>query len=53
MDGVTPRQMMRAVILHELGHQNQGGHCGVKTDTNPDAECCADGFALSHMSIGN
>ncbi|MEA1674480.1 hypothetical protein [Nitrospirillum sp. BR 11163] len=52
LQNLTREQMMRFVILHELGHQNQGGHCGVKTDDNPGAECCADDFALSHMKIG-
>ncbi|MDZ5647792.1 hypothetical protein [Nitrospirillum sp. BR 11828] len=38
----TPEQTMRFAILHEWGHQQQGGQC--KED-----ECCADSYALKYM----
>ncbi|TWB44290.1 hypothetical protein [Nitrospirillum pindoramense] len=38
----TPQQTMRFAILHEWGHQQQGGQCR-------DSECCADSYALEHM----
>ncbi|MEA1676532.1 hypothetical protein [Nitrospirillum sp. BR 11163] len=42
----TPEQTMRFTILHEWGHQQQGGQC-------KNNECCADSYALKHMGGGN
>ncbi|MDE1147083.1 MAG: hypothetical protein PW843_10755 [Azospirillaceae bacterium] len=46
----TPAETMEFAIMHEWGHQNQGGHCG---GNGGNEECCADSFALRHMGGGN
>jgi hypothetical protein len=47
LKSTSREQTMRFVIMHEWGHQGQGGGCAAND------EVCADNFSLNHQGAEN